>query len=70
MKVGEIYKFDYINGHTRDLNRRFCVYMCEDFIVHPNGATVENHKVLMFGESNPRTIDGHLLRWMREVEQC
>ena len=68
MKVGDVYKFDYINGHTRDLNRRFCVYMGEVFIHRSDGATIENHKVLMFGESNPRTIDRTLLRWLREVE--
>ena len=68
MKVGDVYKFDYINGHTRDLNRRFCVYMGEAFIHRSDGATIENHKVLMFGESKPRTIDRTLLRWLREVE--
>ena len=67
MKIGEIYKFDYVNGHTRDLNNRLCVYLGEEFIHRRDGVTVENHKILMLGESTPRIIDKGLVRWLKEV---
>lgn len=65
MKVGDIVKFDYINGHTRDINGKTAVYLGEDFIHRTDGVVVQNHKVLLFGESKPRTISVGLLRWLR-----
>ena len=68
MKVGNLYRFDRINGHTTTVNGRMAIYLGEDFIHRDDGVTVENHKVLMVGEPTPRIIDRGLLIYMREVQ--
>ena len=65
MKVGDLVKFDRINGHTRDINDKVAVYLGEAFIHRDDGLVIKNHKVLLLGESKPRTISVGLLRWMR-----
>ena len=65
MQPGDLVRFDYVNGHTGSLNGRFAVYLCEDFIHRSDGVTVENHKVLMVGDSAPTIIDRGLLKWMK-----
>ena len=66
MKVGDLVKFDRINGHTRDINDKVAVYLGEAFIHRDDGVVIQNHKVLLLGETNPRTIDVRLLRWLRK----
>ncbi len=65
MKPGDLVKFDRINGHTRDINDKVAVYLGEAFIHRFDGVVIQNHKVLVLGESIPRIIDVGLLRWMR-----
>ena len=67
MKVGDLVKFDRIIGRTSDgpVNGKVAVYLGEAFIHRYDGALVQNHKVLLLGESTPRIIDAGLLRWMR-----
>jgi len=65
VKVGELFKLDYINGHTRDLNRRTGIYLGEDIIHRDDGVTITNHKVLLVGDSQPRLFDATLLKHMR-----
>ena len=65
VKVGDLVKFDYINGHCEDINGKVAVYLGEDFIFRDDGVTIQNHKVLLLGETTPRIIDVRLLRWMR-----
>ena len=67
MKVGNLYRFDRINGHTTTVNGRMAIYLGEDFIHRDDGVTVENHKVLMVGVNTPTVIDRGLLKYMREV---
>ena len=67
MKVGDLYRFDRINGHTTTVNGRMAIYLGEDFIHRDDGVTVENHKVLMVGANTPTVIDRGLLKYMREV---
>jgi len=67
MQVGDLYRFDRINGHTTSLNGKLAVYLGEAFIHRDDGVTVENHQVLMVGEANPRIIDRGLLKWMNKV---
>ncbi len=69
MKVGDLVKFDRINGHTRDINDKVAVYLGEDFIHREDGAVIQNHKVLLLGETTPRIIDVRLLRWMRRYPE-
>lgn len=68
IKVGDMIKFDRINGHTPQLNNRVGLYLGEDFIHRDDGVVVENHKVLMNGDPSPRIIDRGLLRYMKKYE--
>ena len=65
MKVGDLVKFDRINGYTSGINDKVAVYLGEDFIHRDDGVVVQNHKVLLLGETTPRIIDVRLLRWLR-----
>lgn len=69
MKVGDLVKFDRINGHTRDINDKVAVYLGEAFIHRDDGVVIQNHKVLLLGETTPRTIDVGLLRWLRKYPE-
>ena len=64
IKAGELFKFGYINGHTRSLNNKVGLYLGEAFIHRDDGVVVKNHRVLMVGEAKPTIIDRGLLRWM------
>ena len=67
MKPGDLVKFDRINGHTTNLNDKTALYLGEDFIHRDDGVVVENHKVLILGDSSPTIIDRGLVRWMTVV---
>ena len=69
MKVGDLVKFDRINGHTRDINDKVAVYLGEAFIHRNDGVVIQNHKVLLLGETTPRIIDVRLLRWLRRYPE-
>ena len=68
IKVGDMIKFDRINGHTSQLNNKVGLYLGEDFIHRDDGVVVENHRVLMNGDPQPRIIDRGLLRYMKKYE--
>ncbi len=65
MKAGDLIKFDRINGHTTAINDKVAVYLGEAFIHRDDGVVIQNHKVLLLGETTPRIIDVRLLRWVR-----
>ncbi|HIA03251.1 MAG TPA: hypothetical protein EYN66_15320 [Myxococcales bacterium] len=65
MKVGDLYRFE--GTVSMRLYGRIAVYLGEAFIHRDDGVTVENHQVLMVGESSPTTIDRGLLKWMNKV---
>jgi hypothetical protein len=69
MKVGDLFKLDYINGHAHDLNRRTGIYLGEDIIYRKDGVTITNHKVLLVGDSQPRLFDRGLLRHMERISK-
>ena len=69
MKVGDLVKFDRINGHTRDINDKVAVYLGEAFIHRDDGVLIQNHKVLLLGESTPTIISARLLRWLRRYPE-
>lgn len=70
MKVGDLIKFDNINGHTTAINRKTAIYLGEDFIHRDDGVVVENHKVLLLGETTPTIIDKGLLRWITVINEA
>tara|TARA_R110000824_G_scaffold92217_7_gene223899 strand:+ start:1046 stop:1255 length:210 start_codon:yes stop_codon:yes gene_type:complete len=67
MIIGNLYRFDRINGHTPRLNERLALYLGKAFIHRDDGVIVENHKVLVVGDSGPTIIDRGLLKYMNEV---
>ena len=68
MKVGELYKFGFVyNGCS--LNRKLVVYLGPDPIHRPDGIIVENHRVLVAGDSEPSLIDRGLLKAMRLADE-
>lgn len=69
MQVGDLVKFKKINAHTTNLNNKMALYLGEDFIHRDDGVIVENHKVLLVGESTPTIIDRRLLWAMTKVEK-
>ena len=69
MKAGDLVKFDRINGHTREINDKVAVYLGEAFFHRDDGVIVQNHKVLLLGETTPRIIDVGLLRWLRRYPE-
>ena len=70
MKVGDLVEFDRISTHfMHDINDKVAVYLGEAFIQRDDGVTIQNHKVLLLGESTPRIIDFRLLRWLRRYPE-
>ena len=65
MKIGDLYRFEH--AASMRLYGRLAVYLGEAFIHRDDGVTVENHQVLMVGESSPTIIDRGLLKWMNRV---
>lgn len=66
MKVGQLYRFEGARVSMR-LYGRVALYLGEAFIHRSDGAIIENHKVLVAGESRPKIIDRSLLSGMTEV---
>jgi hypothetical protein len=66
MQVGNLYRFEGGRVSMR-LYGRVALYLGEAFIHRSDGVTVENHKILMVGETSPRIIDRGLLSSMTEV---
>jgi hypothetical protein len=71
LEAGDLFRFGMSQGlYNLNLNHRMGVYIGEDHIHRDDGVTVENHKVLMMGETVPRTIDRSLLTFIMEVVPC
>ncbi len=71
LQAGDLFRFGTSQGlYNRHLNHKMGVYLGEDFIHRDDGVIVENHKVLMMGETKPRTIDRSLLTFIKEVVPC
>ena len=67
MNPGEMFKLDYINGHTHDLNRGVGTYLGIDSITRSDGIVINNLKVLLVGDRQPRLFDKTMLRHMRKI---
>ena len=68
MKAGQLYRFEANHGGVSSFDGKLAVYLGEAFIHRSDGVTVENHKILMVGESTPRIIDRGILKWMCPCE--
>ena len=70
MKVGDLVKFDCpFAALTRTINGKHALYLGEDFIRRDDGVLIENHKVLLLGQSVPMLIDQSLLRWVTVLHE-
>ena len=49
------------------LEDKHAVYLGEAFIHRDDGVAVENHRILVVGESKPTIIDRGLLKYMEAV---
>jgi hypothetical protein len=68
VQVGDLVKFDNINGHTTHINRKTAIYLGKAILIRGDGVVIENHKVLLLGDAKPTIIDAALLRYMTVVQ--
>ena len=65
---GNLYKFPYINGHTRDLNRKLVMYIGEDHIHRGDGAVIKNFRIQVIGEDRIRLCDNGMRHYLKEID--
>jgi len=65
---GSLVKFDFIYGGCK-LNNKLATYLGPAVIRRYDGATIENHKVLLMGHIDATIIDKGLLRNMTVVSE-
>jgi len=65
---GNLYKFPYINGHTRDLNRKMVMYIGEDHIHRDDGAVIENFRIQVIGEDRTRLCDNGMRHYLKDID--
>ena len=69
MQVGDLVKFDYVNGHTRHTNNKLALYLGDCPLHRPDGVVINNFMVHIIGEDVPTVCDGSMKRWLREVQE-
>ena len=67
MKVGDLVKFCYVNGHTRDINDKMGIFLGERHINRSDGVVIRNFAIQIFGEADERLCDEGLKRWLSPV---
>ena len=67
MKIGDLVKFDYVNGHTTSVNNKIGIYLGSRPIYREDGKLINNFAVQLLGESNIRLCDGSMMRWLKVV---
>jgi len=67
LELGDLVKFDYVNGHTRDINNRVAIYLGPKPLIREDGKVINNFMVQLLGESAPSLCDGSLIRYLRAV---
>ena len=65
MIIGQLYRLT--GTVSMRLYGRVCMYLGEAFIHRDDGVTVENHRILVVGDSKPAIIDRSLLKYMEAV---
>jgi hypothetical protein len=68
IKVGDMIRFDRINGHTRDINDKVGLYLGIRPIYRDDGRAINNFMVLLHGESVPRLCDQTMMQWVKHYE--
>ena len=67
MQIGDLVKFDYINGHTGDINDKVGIYLGPKPIVRGDGKTINNFAIQFVGCSTLTICDEGLMRWLTKV---
>jgi hypothetical protein len=65
MKIGVLVKFDYVNGHTRDINNKIGVYLGPRPIHREDGKVINNFMVQFLGEPVPSLCDSSMMKWLK-----
>jgi hypothetical protein len=68
VQVGDLVKINCVPEVSTTLNRITALYLGEDFIHRDDGVVVENHKILVLGETTPTIIDQTVLRWITVIK--
>ena len=68
MKVGALFKFCYVNDHTRDINNKAGIFLGERSTTLSDGRVIANFAVQLFGEDTERLCDEGLKYWMIPLE--
>ena len=68
MQVGDLVQFDYVNGHTSEVNNKVGLYLGPKPLKREDGKIINNFMVQLLGEATPRLCDGSMMRWLRVVE--
>ncbi len=69
MKPGDLFKFCYVNAHTRDINNKSGIFLGERPLKCEDGKVIPNFAIQLFGESTERLCDAGLKRWMLPLEE-
>ena len=69
MKPGDLFKFCFINGNTRDINNKSGIFLGERPLKCEDGKVIPNFAIQLFGESTERLCDAGLKRWMLPLEE-
>ena len=67
MKVGDLVKFCYVNGHTCDINDKMGIFLGERHINRSDGVVIRNFAIQILGETDERLCDEGLKRWLSQV---
>ena len=65
MKVGDLVKFNYVNGHTRAINNKIGIYLGPKPMKREDGKVINNFMVQLLGESAPSLCDGSMMRGLK-----
>jgi len=66
MKAGDLVRFTFVYGGC-DLNNKTALYLGKNFLTRDDGVVIQNHKILVAGETTPKIIDRGLLKHMYKV---
>ena len=67
MKAGDLVKFGYVYGGSR-LNYKTAVYLGKNFLTRDDGMVIQNHKVMVTGDSATTIVDRGLLKYMEVIK--
>ena len=67
MKAGDLIRFTFIHNGC-DLNMKTALYLGKNFLTRDDNSVIQNHKVMVTGDSTPTIIDRGLLKYMEVIK--